>query len=422
MKLKYRIIKRVCIALLAILSIWAGVFYFVIIGEVYDEIDDNLKEYSESIISRFNSGEDLPNRNNGTNNSYHVELISDSYIDIDQSSLFLEDMVYIEAKGETEPARIFKTIFRSDSGKTYRLIVYTPSIEHEDLLESILLSVVSLFFLLLIVIIVINIWVYKSSMSPMYKILQWLKEYQLGGASGRLDNETDISEFQKLNDAINTNIERIEKNYITQKEFIANASHELQTPLAICKIRLDALLDSPLGEKQLGEIVKTQQTIDYMTRLNKTLLLLSKIENNQFVEKEMVDFSSMLESLISDFKEIYQSQHIDVQVESNAMLSVNMNHTLAKTLAINILKNAFVHNVNNGSVNVKIDSHSLTIENSGSKELDPSSIFERFYQGAKKENSTGLGLAIVHSICSENNFDVRYKFVEDKHQFSVIFE
>ena len=421
MKLIYRIVIRVFVALTMILSIWAIFFYYIIINEVYDEVDDNLEDYSEMIISKFNAGDKLPEQDNGTNNSYHIKLISESYIEIEQNSISTNDMIYIKEKGESEPARILKTFFRADNHNTYCLYVYTPSIEHADLIEAILNAIIFLFLLLLATIAVINIWVYKTSMSPMYKILEWLNTYKLGGKNTPLDNSTNIVEFQRLNEAIEVSITRIEKSYIDQKEFIGNASHEMQTPLAICQTRLEALLETDLQEHQLGEIIKTQQTIDHMKRLNKALLLLSKIENRQFSEIEQVDFNAIIEGLVSDFREVYASQDINIGVVSKAPLVVNMNITLAKTLIINLIKNAFVHTPLPGEVNLYIEHSSLIVENSGDHPLDEQQIFNRFYQGKKKTNSTGLGLAIVHSICKENNFEIKYKFIKKKHQFSIYF-
>ena len=421
MKLIYRVAIRAFIILTAILSVWAFIFYFIIINEVNDEVDDNLEDYSEIIIAKFNTGDSLPDRDNGTNNSYHIELISSSYIEIKQNAIFLDEMIYIEAKSEAEPARILKTIFTADNGKTYRLVVYTPSIEHEDLIESILYSIIYLFILLLISIVIITIWIYKTSMSPMYKILKWLKEYKLGAKNIPLDDSTDIVEFQKLNDAIKSSIIRIEKSYTAQKEFIGNASHEMQTPLAICQTRLEALLETDLKEEQLGEILKTQQTIDYMRKLNRTLLLLAQIENQQFIEKEEVDFNIIIQHLVADLKEVYASRHMKVEIISNATLIVNINTVLAKTLIINLIKNAFIHNIPAGNISIQIDHSRLVVENSGDNTLNTNHVFERFYQAKKKPHSTGLGLAIVSSICKENNFEIKYKYIDNKHQFSIVF-
>ena len=195
----------------------------------------------------------------------------------------------------------------------------------------------------------------------------------------------------------------------------------MQTPLAICQNRLEALLETNLQEEQLCEIIKTQQTIDYMSKLNKALLLLSKIENQQFSEVARVDFNEIVDSLISDFKDVYSSQCTNINVVSNMTLVVDMNIILAKTLIINLIKNAFVHNTKNGEVNIYIDKSTFMIENSGNQELDESQIFNRFYQGKKQNNSTGLGLAIVYSICKENNFGLKYKFVNNMHQFHILF-
>ena len=407
--------------LTVILSIWAIIFYFIIINEVYDEIDDSLEDYSTMIISKFNEGEDLPEQDNGTNNSYHIELISNSYIDIVQSTITVDDTIYIATKGETEPARVLKTFFRADNDKTYCLHVYTPSIEHDDLIKAILYAIIYLFIFLLITIIIINFWVYKASMSPMYRILEWLKVYELEGKNHPLENSTDIVEFKRLNDAIESSLMKIEKSYSHQKEFIGNASHEMQTPLAICQNRLEALLETDLQEEQLEAIIKTQQTIDYMKKLNKALLLLSKIENRQFSQVEEVNFNVIINDLVPDFEEVYEFKHINIEVTSKATLLINMNVTLAKTLIINLIKNAFVHNIDAGELNIQIDSSSLVIENSGHQALDSEKIFNRFYQNKKSPNSTGLGLAIVHSICKESGFKIEYKFIENKHRFIINF-
>ncbi len=421
MKLIYRIIIRVLLTLTVILSIWALFFYYIIINEVYDEIDDNLEDYSEMIILKFNSGDRLPEQDNGTNNSYHIELISSSYIEIEQNAISTNDMVYIKAKGESEPARVLKTFFRADDDKTYCLHVYTPSIEHEDLIEAILHAIIYLFVLLLVTIVIMNIWVYKTSMSPMYKILNWLKSYKLGSTNSPLDNTTNIVEFKRLNEAIESSINRIEKSYTNQKEFIGNASHEMQTPLAICQTRLESLLETDLQEEQLGTIIKAQQTIDYMKKLNKALLLLSKIENQQYTAIEEVDFNSIINSITSDFREVYAPQNISVHVTSTATLVVSMDMTLAKTLIINLIKNSFVHNISSGEVIITINIDNLVIENSGDGPLDAELIFSRFYQGKRRANSTGLGLAIVYSICKENHFTILYKYIDNRHRFTITF-
>ncbi len=422
MKLIYKIIIRVLIALTAIVSIWALFFYFIIINEVYDEIDDNLDDYSEMIIERFNSGERLPEQNNGTNNSYHIELISSSVVDIELGSSSSNDMVYIVDKDEREPARVLKTLFHSSDGKTYRLSVYTPSIEHEDLLTAIFQAIVYLFVLLLVTLVLINVWVYKTSVSPMYKVLEWLRLYKLGGDNKPLLNPTNIVEFNELNATISESIMRIEKSYMEQKQFISNASHEMQTPLAICQNRLESLMGTDLKEEQLSEIIKTQQTIDYMKKLNKALLLLSKIENQQFRDVEKVNFNTIIESLVVDFREVYASQHIQVNVISEGDLVVDMNMVLAKTLIINLIKNAFIHNADSGEVTIHISPRRMIFENSGTQALDSPQIFTRFYQGNKSKNSTGLGLAIVSSVCKENGFALAYSFEQNKHQFKVTFQ
>ena len=181
---------------------------------------------------------------------------------------------------DTEPARILKTIFQNDSGVYFELTVATPSFEKEDLRNSILNWIIVLYVTLLLIIIGINTWVFYRSMRPLYTLLHWLDDYTVGGENKLLKNDTKISEFKKLNDAAIRYARRTEQLFDQQKQFIGNASHEIQTPLAVCQNRLEWLTDNTeLTEEQLVEILKTRQTIEYIVRLNKSLLFLSKIDS-----------------------------------------------------------------------------------------------------------------------------------------------
>ena len=110
-----------------------------------------------------------------------------------------------------------------------------------------------------------------------------------------MENTAKITEFRKLNAATMAFAERGEKLFEQQKTFIGNASHEMQTPLAICRNRLEMLMeDETLTEHQLNELIKTHQTLENLTRMNRSLLLLCKIENGQFVDTRSVCLNDIL--------------------------------------------------------------------------------------------------------------------------------
>lgn len=422
MKLFYRVLIHLLAGIFVVLSAWAFVFYWGMMEEVNDEVDDSLEDYSELIIMRSLAGKDLPSNDNGSNNQYFLREVDASYALSKESICYRDSMVYIDEKNESEPARILTTLFKDKDERFYELSVYTPSIEKRDLKESIFYLLIALFVILFVIILLINIWVFHRSMKPFYQLLEWLDHYRLGKNNEKLNIETHTTEFRKLNEAVNRYAAHSEEVFEKQKQFIGNASHELQTPLAICQNRLEMLMeDETLGEQQMGEIVKTYQTLEYVSKLNKSLLLLSKIDNHQFSEEKEVCLNEVLRRYMDDYQEVYAYRHISLTVEEEGELHWNMNETLAVVLITNLLKNAFVHNIDKGSIRIVISASGIRFGNTASgPTLDASRIFDRFYQGSKKkEGSTGLGLAIVDAVCRHSSLKVRYRFWENMHWFEV---
>lgn len=421
MKLFYRVLIHLLSGILVVLSGWAVCFYFAIVDEINDEVDDSLEDYSELIIIRSLAGKELPSLDSGSNNQYFLREVSEAYVQTRERIRYQDTMVYIVEKKETEPARILTTIFRNDAGQYYELSVSTPTIEKQDLRESIFYLLIGLFVILLVTILIINLWVFYHSMKPFYILLQWLGDYRLGQTHKPLYNPTHTSEFQKLNDAVIHFAKHSEEVFQQQKQFIGNASHEIQTPLAVCRNRLEMLMeDETLTEQQLGEIIKTYETLEYVSKLNKSLLLLSKIDNHQYSETSQVCLNDVLHGLIPDFEEVYAFKEVSLSLEENARMFVDMNEVLATVLMTNLLKNAFVHNVEDGSIRITINKESICFSNTGTLvALDGKRIFERFYQGNKKEGSTGLGLAIANAVCRQFKLELKYVFKDGMHQFWV---
>jgi len=421
MKLIYRIIIRLSIVLSAVLALWAVFFYIAIIDEINDEVDDSLEDYSEQIIVRFLAGEELPSKNNNSNNQYYQTEVTAEYAAVRPHITYVDSMVYIPYKRETEPARILTTIYNDENGRYYELIVSTPTIEKEDLKEAILYWIIFLYIGLLLVIILVNIWVYQRSNRPLYKLLSWLEKYRVGGNNVPLQNDTDIKEFRKLNEAAVRNMKRAEEVFDEQKQFIGNASHEIQTPLAVCRNRLENLMeDETLTESQLEELVKTHQTLEYITKLNKSLLLLSKIDNGQFTDTNDIELNSLINKFIQDYKEVYSYMNISVEIKETGRFIVRMSEILAGILIHNLIKNSYVHNIKKGQIVIEISSTKLLFSNTGKEEsLNPKLIFERFYQGSKKEGSTGLGLALVKSICEMEELQLVYFYQDNFHSFEI---
>ena len=422
MKLVYRILLHLLWVLTLLLAAWAALFYFTLVDEVNDGVDDALESRAEVIVKRVLAGRELPETSAEGGAGYFLHEISDEYARTRPREAYTDEEIFIPERDDREPARVLRQTFRDADDRWYELTVMTPSIEKDDLAEAIFYGIVWLYlFLLLSVLLVTTVLLYRT-MRPLYALLRWLDAYRVGGQNPPLEVETSVTEFRRLNEAALRYAARAESSFERQKQFIGNASHEMQTPLAVCRNRLEILVDDPQGlsEEQLGEIAKVQRTLDYLVRLNRSLLLLSKIDNGQFPETGEVDLNALFRRTGEDLAEIYAGRGMRFSLREEATLCVRMNPSLAGSLVGNLVKNAFVHGAGGGEVRVRIAAHGFEIDNAAAEgPLDAVHIFDRFYQGRKKEGSTGLGLAIVDAVCRLYGLRISYAFREGRHVFRV---
>lgn len=418
MKLICRIALRLAMVLLPLMAAWAALFYFKTLDEINDETDDALDEFSETVIARVLSGREMPS-NVGANILYDIIPIGRQFAQDHPSIRYYFNDEYFPSIGK-EPARVLTTVFMTDDGEYFLLKAYTPTIDKEELMQGTLVWVVILYFALLITVMMVTVLVFYRNMRPLYRLLEWLDRFKVGGQNPPLDNPTGISEFQKLNVAARKALGRYEEAFEAQKEFIGNASHELQTPLAVMGNRIEWLLDNTdLDEKQIGELLGIQRTLGGVVRLNRTLLLLTKIDNRQFPESTDVDIPEMLEESVELFSEIYADKDIKVEFSRRDSLTVRMNESLARTLTGNLLKNAFIYTRPGGRIRISVSGRTMEIANTGDQALDADHIFDRFYKSGGREGALGLGLALVGAVQRYYSLDVGYRFEGGMHIFSV---
>ena len=420
MKLIYRVTIRLSAILLPILLLWAAVFYYSMVHEINDETDDSLEDYATMLIRRTLTNHELPGQSDGSNNTYSIELLPGGTCT--GPILEFEDrQVYIPEKRETEPARTLRMSFSDADGNTWLLTVSTPTFEREDLLLAVLWHLVALYAILVITILAVTSIVFNYSMRPLYRLLRWLDGYSLGNGVEDLPMCTHIEEFRILTESARSTIARAEENFERQKQFIGNASHELQTPLAVLGTRIEWMIDNtPLTEEQFAELTKMRQSLHRLSRLNRTLLLISKVENSQFNEVHDVDIVELIDNELEIYKEIYAGKEITCSTQLPAQFIAAMDESLATTLVTNLLKNAFLYTTQGGTIRISMDKEILTVENSGTEPLDATRLFDRFYTGGAN-GSTGLGLALVKSIAEFYKFNLDYTYKGGMHCFTVKF-
>lgn len=420
--IKY-IMLRVTLLISVVLAVWAVIFYSTIVEEVNDETDDVLEDYSAMIIQSFLTGETMPTNDNGSNNTYYLRAVSRDSIDIvRQNEGFANESIYVKYKNEDEPARVLRQVFRDVNDNYFEVTVVTPTIDNDDLIDAIWRSLVTLFVLLLVVVVIINAYAVRSGLKPLHRFLVWLNDSDMETCELPTIKESKIQEIKELSMAIEVFARRGKKSFEEQKEFIGNASHELQTPIAICQNRLELLCESGLNEQQMDDVADCLSTLSRLAKLNKSLLMLSKIENGGF-ENERVSVNDTLHGHIENLEVLFLQRNISLSINERGNCFVEVNRSLISTLIVNLLKNSVAHNVDGGEVGIEIGTDFIAISNSGADaKLDDEKIFNRFYQGGTKSGTYGLGLPIVQSICKLYGFRIEYSFVDNLHCFKIFFK
>jgi signal transduction histidine kinase len=319
-----------------------------------------------------------------------------------------------------EPVRILKTAFRAQHDKYYELHVVSSMVEEDDLIEDLSYSIVWLYIILLASILLVNNILLKRIWKPFYQIVDRLKHFNLEAPDTFPAPDTKVAEFQMLNESVTALLDRTVATFNSQKQFIENASHELQTPLAISINKLELLAEKEsMSESDLREISSVIQSLERLTRLNRTLLLLSRIHNRQFEEQTAVNFNKVTDEAVVGLADLAEYKLVKVSAEHPDMLTRHVNPELASIMVSNLLKNAIVHNVEGGTVTVTVNFSSITFENTSKVHaLDAGQIFKRFYKNSDDNTSTGLGLALVKTIADICGFTVQYTY-NGKHMFAI---
>lgn len=303
--------------------------------------------------------------------------------------------------------------------KPYRFNIETNIEETQETIFFISITTVFLFVLIVGGLLFLNRRLSKSVWKPFRETLDQLKTFSLNNQTKIEFSKTDVSEFDELNQSLTKLIEHNVSVYKTQKEFTENASHELQTPLAILKNKLDILLQNQdLTEKQYQIAEEMNRALSRSSRINKNLLLLAKIDNKQF-DSETFHLDEVLNQSLEILQEHFEQKNISVNTEISDNVKVNGNIGLTEVLINNLILNAIRHTSINGSILIRLSQSEFEVSNSGTDKLNGDLLFKRFSRFSKDNNGSGLGLAIVQEICKSQNWTIDYRFENNNHIFSV---
>lgn len=423
MKLINKSLIYLSAALLLIVGVWATVFYVNLIEEIKESVDEGLDNYKRQIVYKVSKDPSLLHKENFDESFFAIHKISksqalqihDHYRDV---KLYMQDDD--DEKPELEPVRMLSTAFALN-GSYYKLEIINSMVEENDLIEEFFQQAVWLYTVLLISIIGINSIVLRRLWKPFYSFLDQLKNFRLGRHDSLPTITTNTKEFTDLHEAVSVLLTHTIATFDQQKQFIGNASHELQTPLAIITNKLELLIENDdLKAVQAEEMAKIMSIVQRLVRLNKSLLLLSKIENKQFLDNKTVVLNTVIAENVEDLEAIAEFKAVDIQVDNQQELMTEMDPAMANVLVSNLLRNALFYNISGGKITVELTTDSIRIKNTGDQlALDADRIFTRFYKSDTNQASSGLGLAIVKAICELYQFKITYQFEAGLHEFAV---
>jgi len=388
-----------------------------------EEVDETLELHSQAFLNHIKNFE------------YLDDLETDLHV-LDQLSY----NIHIKPTAVATSGKHFQTVMEYDSlehedrpfrqlsslviikAKRYILTVTMSLVDNNDLLVAIGIVQIILIILLTAGLLFINRSLSKKLWEPFYRTISQLKAYELDTNEAIAVEKTNIIEFDDLNKAITNLTDRNRKVFLQQKEFIENASHELQTPLAVFQSKLDVLMQSAaLSESSAEIITELETTAQRMSRLNKNLLLLSKIDNEQFTATESITLDELVHELLDKLRPIGEMNGLTITTFIHPT-QVVADKTLIEVLITNLLNNAIRHTATHGRISVSVQDKKLKVSNSGEPlRMVPEKMFERFSKETANSNSSGLGLAIVKKICDLRGYTLKYEYRHERHIFSIAF-
>ena len=432
-------------------------YYFVIRSVLLHQLDDTLKIEEAEILNFVKTRDRLPEPANYRDQKIEFlpaqEPVPRKFINTTrQDQHHHKDRFYRQL--------LFPV---TAGGQLYTASVSMSEEEAEDLLKWIMLVTAAMILLLLGTLFLANRLLLRRIWQPFYNTLESIRQFNLSSRMPLPARDSGIEEFRSLDSAVAQMTGKILNDYEMLKNFTDNASHEMQTPLAIINSKLDLLIqDQGLGEQHLRQLQAMYDAVGRLSKLNQSLLLLTKIENNQFVHTDPVALPALIEKKLGQFEDLIKARHLTVQTNdfplpgagavdiaalpgidglpaihtgqpdvdaplhtggqrppAPADSSFRMNAYLADILLNNLLINAIRHNQDGGQLEIRWQKDALLISNTGpALSFDPATIFDRFTKSSHSEG-TGLGLAIVKQICDNYGLPLSYTGGSNWHTFRV---
>ncbi|MCW3110691.1 MAG: integral rane sensor signal transduction histidine kinase [Segetibacter sp.] len=415
MKLFTRYNRIILLVMVLMFLLWSIVYYFllnyILLKEV-DEVMNHRKTRMEHYVQQTGHFP-VPDRMGEVRIDY--TLVKHPIPGIQTSFVHLYDSI------ENSTSTFRKVVFTIPvRGLIYQVTLVRPLAGTRSLLITIVMVTLSTILVVLIISLLINRILLRRLWQPFYDTIAAIRSFKLGKVKEVRLPETTIEEFVFLGDNLKETIHKVAEEYEVLKEFTENASHELQTPLALIRSKLDLVIQrEDLSEAQSEELKEIYSAVKRLSRLSGSLLLLTKIENQQFEQITVINLKEKIEDKVLQFHELWKNNELSLHCHLKEAV-IESNVDLTDILLNNLLSNASRHNIMGGSIEISLQPNQLSVSNTGTKkQLDSNRIFRRFYKEESHSHHNGLGLSIIKQICEQSNIQVTYFFKNGKHTFQL---
>jgi len=405
---------------LVVMIAGAALLYLTIKKVIYKQVDDSLRTEKAIIADQLKQTDSIPDFEATFGHQIGVKLLN--YHVINYQSIKDTD-IYDAVSDSFIPFRYIYAKGNTVEKKGYVITIYQAINEKNELLKDISLYLFFLFSSLLLISILINYLISKNLWKPFYDSVRIAGRFNIQSDKPLDLPETDIVEFNQLNEVFDSMTRKMRDDYLNLKEFSENASHEIQTPLAVIQSKTDLLMQQKgLNRESINLVRSINEATARLYKLNQGLLLISKIENQVFHEKKKISLKQIVETGLNNYREITQLKNIKVEMEADNDAYTEMNEVLAEVLISNLLSNAVRFNIDGGFIKCHIDNKFLTLTNTGSPiTTKPEDLFRRFHKNSENPQSVGLGLSIVKKITDSYGMIITYNYHDTIHELKLMY-
>ena len=412
---KYSRINLVSTVIIFLIA--CAAFYFTLHYVFIHQIDEDLKIEQGEIETFVNEHRVLPE------NIYVKDQVI-QYQPIGESKRKYFSTSFMAQSGDYEKVKFRQLVFTIKAGQQWYQVTVSKSLEEsENLARSVLIIAFFTILAILLASFIINRVVLKKIWRPFYKSLNLVQQFKVGSNQKLKLPPSGIDEFRLMDETLENITAQARLDYVSLKTFSENASHEIQTPLAVIRSKLDLMIqDINLTEKQSHLLQAAYNSVQKLTKLNQSLLLLAKIDNKQFEEIKSISLKKKMEEKIADFHELWMARELSVKAHLKDV-AILINEELLEVLLNNLMSNATKHNFNDGKIKITLSDKSLTIANTSHiSALNQETLYQRFTKALNRNESNGLGLSIIKQICDTSGFVLNYEFNNEMHVFAIRWE